>query len=138
VSKKVFVASSAILAFIDRVHPKHVHAAAYFHFWAQEQYQIFTDINQVMEVYKQTYTDISPSLAKDFLRILSLSNINILYPDESDIKAAIKTLINYRSTELTFSESLIAVLANRRSIPQICTFSYFHSLFGLALFYLPI
>lgn len=137
-SKKVFIAHDAFCAFIDRGHPKHMHAAAYFHFLAQEEYQLFTDTNQIMDVYKKIYDGISPSLARDFLRILTLSTINIIYPDESDIRAAIKTLINYRSTELIFSESLMAVLANRRSIPQIYTFDYLHSLFGLTLFYLPI
>jgi predicted nucleic acid-binding protein len=67
-----------------------------------------------------------------------LGNINIIYPEESDIKAALKTLINYQSTELTFSQSLRAVLANRRGVTQVFTFDYLHPLFGLSVFYLPI
>jgi len=52
-------------------------------------------------------------LSKDFLRTIFLSNINIIYPEESDIKAALKTLVNYQSTELTFSQSLRAVLGKQ-------------------------
>jgi predicted nucleic acid-binding protein len=77
-------------------------------------------------------------LAKDFLRTVFLSNINVIFPDESDIKAALKTLINYQSTELTFGQALRAVLANRRGVGQIFTFDYLHPLFGLTVFYLPI
>jgi predicted nucleic acid-binding protein len=67
-----------------------------------------------------------------------LGNINIIYPEESDIKAALKTLVNYQSTELSFSQSLRAVLANRRGINQIFTLEYLHPLFGQSVFYLPI
>lgn len=137
-SKKVFLEPSIFSSFIDRAQPKHEQAAAYFRYFAQEEYFLFTDIGSITETYNLIYKDISPSLSKDFLRTIFLSNINILYPDESDIKAALKTLINFQSTELTFSKSLIAVLANRRGIGQIATFDYLHSLFGLNLFYLPI
>ena len=36
VSKKVFIATSAFMAFLDRANPKHVQAAAYFQYFAQE------------------------------------------------------------------------------------------------------
>jgi len=54
------------------------------------------------------------------------------------MKAALKTLINYKNSELTFDQSQMAVFANRNSIPQVCTFDYVHPLFGLSAFYLPI
>lgn len=137
-SKKVFIDPSVLFAFIDRAHPKHDQAVAYFRFFAQEEYFLFTDIASITEVYNQIYKDISPSLSRDFLRTISLSNINMIYPEEADNKAALKALVNYGSTELTYTKALIAVLANRRGIPQISTFDYLHSLFGLALFNLPI
>ncbi len=137
-SKKVFIASSVFYAFIDRVHPKHDQAAAYFRFFSQEEYLLFTDTTNIIDTYNLVYKDISPSLAKDFLRSLELSNINVIYHDASDIKAALKALVAFQSTELSFPEALMAVLANRRGISQICTFDYLHSLFGLTAFYLPI
>lgn len=137
-SKKVFIEANVFFAFIDRAHPKHDQADAYFRYFAQEQYALYSDITNVMEAYTRVYVDISPSLAKDVLRTFQLSNINIIYPDESDMKAGIKALINFQSPELTLHKALMAVLAERRGISQICTFEYLHSLFGLTSFYLPI
>ncbi len=138
ISKKVYITRSGFYAFIDRAHPKYEQAAAYFRYFAQENYLLFTDSFTLIDVYNSIYKDISPSLAKDFLRTIFLGNINIIYPEEHDIKAALKTLINYQSTELTFSQSLRAVLANRRGINQMFTFDYLHPLFGQNIFYLPI
>ncbi len=137
-SKKVYVTPDALFAFVDRAHPKHEQAAAYFRFFSEEQYKLFSDFVSVGEVYRKIYIDISPSLAKDFLRTIALSNINIIYPEDSDMKASLKALVNFQSTELTFHEALIAVLAERRDIGQICTFSYLHALFGQSIFYLPL
>jgi predicted nucleic acid-binding protein len=137
-SKKVFIESDVFFAFVNRAHVKHPQAAAYFRYFAQEKFQIFTSYPVIEEVYKDVYEKISPSLAKDFLRGLSLSSVNILYPNESDFKAALKTIVNYGNTELTFRDSQSAVLANRNNLSQICTFEYLHPLFGLNAFNLPI
>lgn len=138
VSRKVFITSSVFLAFIDRAHSRHEQAAAFFRYFAQEQYRLFTDMATVIYTYNQIYTDISPSLAKDFLRTMYISTINILYPDESDSKAALKALVNYQSTDLSFPQALMSVLSARKGIPHICTFDYLHALFGLSVFYLPL
>lgn len=137
-SHKVFIESDIFYAFVNRADTKHPQAGAYFRYFAQEKYQAFTSYPVIDEVYEQIYEKISPSLAKDFLRGVSLSSINILYPSESDLKAALKTLINYQNTELTFKDSQTAVLSNRNSINQICTFKYLHPLFGLTNFNLPL
>lgn len=137
-SKRVFIAPDMFFAFIDRAHAKHIHAAAFFRYFAQENYILFTNIVSINNAYHDIYHQISPSLAKDFLRALSLGTINILYPDDTDTKMALKALINYTSTELTFEESLMAVLAYKRNVHSICTFGYLHPLFGQNVFYLPI
>ncbi len=137
-SKKVFIESSVFYAFINRAHVKHPQAAAFFRYFAQEKYQVFTSYPVIEEVYQQIYEKISPSLAKDFIRGINLSSVNILYPTESDLKSALKTLINYQNTELTFKESQTSVLSNRNYIPQVCTFDYLHPLFGITGFNLPL
>ena len=138
VSKKVYIASDGFIAFIDRAQKKHVHASAFFRYFAQENYQIYANILDINETYNVLYNTISPSLARDFLRALSLSNVNILYPEASDIKTAIKTVESSNSVDLTFTKALMAVVCNRKSIPQIMTYEYLHALFGLQVFYLPI
>ncbi len=137
-SKKIFIESDIFYAFVNRAHPKHPQAAAYFRYFAQENYQVFTSYSVIEEVYKDIYEKISPSLAKDFLRGLSLSSVNILFTNDSEFKAALKALINYRNTELSFKESETAVLSSRNYISQVCTFEYLHPLFGLSAFFLPI
>lgn len=137
-SKKVFIESDVFYAFVNRAHTRYPQAGAYFRYFAQEKFQIFTSYPVAEDVYREIYEKISPSLAKDFVRGLSLSSINVLYPAESDHKAAIKTLINYQSTELTLRESQTAVLSNRNYISQICTFKYLHPLYGITAFNLPL
>lgn len=137
-SKKVYISASGFYALINRAHPKYEQASAYFRYFALENYLLFTDIFTINEVYNQLYKEISPSLAKDFLRTIFLSDINMIYPEERDIKASLKTLTGFQSLDLTFSQSLRAVLANRREISQIFTFDYLHPLFGQGMFYLPI
>ena len=39
--------------------------------------------------------------------------------------------------DLTFDKALMATLANKNNISQICTFEYLQPLFGLKIFYLP-
>lgn len=137
-STRLFVTESVFYAFIDRAHPKHTTAAAFFRYFSEEEYSLFTDTTTLIQTYRQIFERISKVLAKDFLRTIAISNINVLYPQESDFKAAIKAMVTYRSTELSFDEALSLVLANRQRISQICTFDYFHPLFGLTLFYLPV
>lgn len=137
-SKKVFLAADVFFAFVDRAHAKHEQASAYIRYFAQEEYFLFTDIVSLNLVYEQIYKDISASLAKDFMKTISLSNINIIFPDESDLKTTYKTLQLSNSTELTFIKALASVLAEKRNIGQICTFEYLQPLFGISLFYLPL
>ncbi len=138
ISKKVYIASDGFVAFIDRGHPKHVNASAYFRYFSQEGFQLYTSFVTINAAYEELYQSISPSIAKDFLRAMYLSSINVIYPEPSDIKSAIKTVATSSSIELTFSKSLMYVLCNKRSIPQIYTFEFLHSLFGLQSFYLPV
>jgi predicted nucleic acid-binding protein len=138
VSKKVFIATSAFMAFLDRANPKHVQAAAYFQYFAQEHYHLYTGYLNLAEVHSEISEKISGSFARDFLNAINLGSVNVLYPEPGDMKVTLKTLINYHSTDLTFKEAQMTVMASRRSINQICTFEYLHPLFGLTAFYLPL
>ncbi len=137
-SKKVYLTPNLIFSFIDRGSPKHEQAAAYFRFFAEQEYQLFIDGINLVEAYNRMYAKMSPSMGRDFLRVIFLSDINILYPEESDIKAALKALVGYKTAELSFSHAIMSVLANKRNINQIATFDFLHPLFGLQVFFLPI
>ncbi|MGH7246078.1 MAG: hypothetical protein ACREGI_04035 [Candidatus Levyibacteriota bacterium] len=137
-SKKVFLAPDALVAFINRADAKHLHASAFFRYFAQEQYFLYASVTAVGDAYREIAINISPVLAKEFIKAISLSSINILTPEESDVKLTYKTLLGSAGSDLTFQEALMAVMADRREIPYICTVGYLHSLFGLTTFYLPI
>jgi len=138
VSRKVFLAPDIFVAYVDRAHPKHIHATAFFRYFSQEQHFLYTNPQNIMDSFTLIQKRISPFLAKDFIKAISLGSVNMLYPEESDLKLAYKTILASSSQDLSMNEALMAVMAERRSIPQICTFEYLHPLFGLTAFYLPI
>jgi predicted nucleic acid-binding protein len=138
ISHKVFIASDGFVAFIDRAHVKHIHASAQFRYFAENNFQLYTTIVTINDVYNELSISISPTMAKDFLRAIELSNINILLPEESDAKRALRLITGNQISDLSFNSAVMAVMCNKRSIPQICTFKYLHSLFGLQTFYLPV
>lgn len=137
-SKKVYLSTDVMIAFIDRANTKHDQATAFFRYFALEGYQLYTDSIAMYDAYRKIVNDISPSIAKDFLRTLSMSSITILYPDDSDFKSALKFYLNEKSGDLTLQKAVMAVLADRRGIGQIATFEYMHAVFGLNIFYIPI
>jgi predicted nucleic acid-binding protein len=138
ISKKVYIAPDGFTAFIDRGHERHVTAGAFFRYFALESFQLYTNPVTLNNAYDKLYESISPSIARDFLRAMYMSSINIIYPESSDIKSAIKTVAQSSSPELTFTKAITSVICNKRSIPQICTFEYLPPLFGLQTFYLPV
>lgn len=138
VSRKVYIAADGFIGLLDRAHPKHVHASAYFRYFAQENFQLYTSFVSINEAYEELYKFISPGVAKDFLRAMYMSSVNIIYPEPSDIKSAIKAVATSSSIELTFSKALESILCNKRSIPQVYTFGYLPPLFGLQTFFLPV
>lgn len=138
VSKKVFLAQSAFIALIDRAHPRHTQAEAYFRYFAQNGYQLYTGYSNIVEANSYIFKNISPSLTRDFMRAIALGSINVIYPDQSIMNAAIKTLIRAQSNELKFEDAQMEVMAYKNGIPQILTFDYLPPLFGLTTFSLPL
>ncbi len=137
-SKKVFLAEDVFLAFVDRAHTKHLHAGAFFRYFAQQQYFLYTNVQIVIATYQNISQNISSGLAKDFLKAFQFSTITILYPEEPDVKSAIKAVLTHTSSTLPLDEALMLVMAEKRGIGSICTFSYLHNLFGVETFYLPL
>lgn len=137
-SKKVLLAADVLVAFVDRSHPKHLHATAFFRYFAQEKFFLYTSPLVIVDCYTLISQRISPILARDFIKAISLSNITMMYPDESDVKLSYKTILSAENSEVSFHETLLAAMASRRNISYICTFSYLHPLFRLSPFYLPI
>ncbi len=136
-SKKVLLTPSVMFAFVDRNHPKHNQASAYFRYFAQQQFQLFTSLSSAVRTYNDIRKHMSYSIAKDFIRGLFTGNIQILYPDEAATRATLKLLLSDTRYENNFEQALINVLADRHQIPQICSFEYSRFYFGINLFTLP-
>jgi len=137
-NKKLFITSSVFVAFIDRTHPKHTQTIACFRYFAAQKYQLYTGYINIIEAYRTIFADISPFLARDFLRAITLGSINILYPSEADMKTAIKALVSSQTNELHFVDAQTEALAYRNNIMQIFSFDYLPPLFGLTAFNLPV
>jgi len=137
-TKKIILAPDVVYAYIDRGSEKHQQAVAFFRYFSEQNYRVFLDTLSLNQAYNDIYNKMSQDLAKDFIRIISLSDMNLIYPDEAETKAAVKALVNYRTLDLTFSQAIMAVVASRRNITQVVTFSYLPPLLGMQTFYLPI
>ncbi len=133
---KIFLSEDAFVAFIDRAAAKHLHAGAFFRYFAQEHCFLYTNVSIVVSTYRKIAESLNNSVAKDFLKALSFSNIMILSPDDSEIKTAMKVVIG--TSELSLDEALMLVMSERRGIYSVCTFKPLHQLFGIKTFYLPV
>lgn len=133
---KVFLAEDAFKAFIDRADTKHLHAGAFFRYFAQEHFYLYTNISIVSATYQKISDVINFSVAKDFAKALSFSNIVILSPETAEINTAIKVVTG--TSDMSLQEALMLTMAERRGISQVCTFAPLHQLFGIRTFSLPV
>lgn len=136
-SKKVFVTAGVFFAFLDRNHPKHREAGAFFRYFAKEKFQVITSIQMVVKTYNQLREHMSYSAAKDFVRSIYLGNIEILRPGEEEEKAALKLLFSDQYFDFPLEQAIINVLADRHNIPQVCSFEYIRFYLDVNPFLLP-
>jgi len=136
-SKKVYLTESAFYTFIDRSDIKHQMAGAFFRYFAQDGYHLYTSPSTVMYTYEHIQTYMSQSIGRDFLQTLFTSAIDIVYVDEPMMKTAVKLVITTKSANLTLDQALSNIVCDRLQIPYVCTFKYFPYLFGLREFTLP-
>jgi len=136
-SKKVYITGSVFFAFVDRNHPKHPVAEAYFRYFAQEGWHLYTAGFTLTKTYGQLQKFISHSIAKEFLRSIYLGNIEIVYPDEPATKAAAKLILGSQSPELDLEQALINVISDRHQILFVCSLDYSQYFFGIQQFSLP-
>lgn len=137
ISHKVLVTPSVLFAYIDRNHPRHTEASAFFRYFAQEKFHVYVTSFSIVKTYDQIKKHMSFSIAKDFLRIIYTGNIEVVYPDEALTKAAIKLLLGNTGQDQGVEQILINVIADRKQIPQIASFEYNNFYFGIQPFSLP-
>lgn len=136
-SKKVLLTSSVLFAFIDRNHPKHRQADAFLRYFAQNQFQVFVPLSEIITTFSQLKKHVSFGIAKDFLRTTYVGDLDILYPDEATAKTALKLALTPGQGDTSFSQVLLNVLADKHQISQICTLDFLKTYFGISIFNLP-
>ncbi len=137
ISHKVLVTPSVLFAYIDRNHPRHTEASAFFRYFAQEKLHVYVASFSIVKTYDQIKKHMSFSIAKDFLRIIYTGNIEAVYPDEALTKAALRLLLSNTGQDQGIEQVLLNVIADRKQIPQIASFEYNNFYFGIQPFSLP-
>ena len=128
-SRKIFVDSSVLLAFIDRVDSNHTKAAQAMDSLARMGYQVYTSYQNIFDTYTTLAREIGISVALDFLQAALQSEMEILFPQKADLMTAYRMIRTNRDRQLTLREVLNAALMQKKGIVQVLTFTYWHNLF---------
>ena len=136
--KKVIISNQVFFAFIDRSHQNHGQAVAFFRYFTEEQFELYTVLFSVAATYQDLQDHIGLSIARNWLKSIFLGNIQIAYPDEATIKAAIKLITSTYNYNITIDQAVMNVVADKKGIPFIATFEFFPFFFGIKPFTLPL
>ena len=129
-SRKIFIDSSILIAFIDRGDPNHLKASKSIEALASLGYRLYTSSLVVTHSYTLLSREVGAAIALEFLQTMLQSGIEILFPQKIDLITAHRILRVNRDRQIVLSEALNATLMQKRGIVQILTFSYWNKLFG--------
>lgn len=129
-TKKIFIDSSILLAFIDRGEPNHQKAVQMMENLAKLKYQLYTSVQNISETYATLAREVGLSVSLDFLNASLQSDMEILFPQKGDLITAYRFLKTNRDRQVNLKEALNATLMQKRGITQTLTFTYWHNLFG--------
>lgn len=129
-SRKIFVDSSILIAFIDRGNTHHLIASKAMEDLAKLGYSLYTSLQAVADSYDLLSRDVSNTIALEFLQTMLQSGLEILFPKKADLITAHRILKVNRDREIPISEALNATLMQKRGIVQILTFTPWNNLFG--------
>lgn len=129
-SRKIFIDTSILIAFIDRGNPNHLKASKAIEDLASIGYRLYTSLQVVTDSYSMLSREVSTSIALEFLQTMLQTGIEILFPQKADLITAHRILRVNRERQIPLTEALNATLMQKRGIVQIITFTYWHNLFG--------
>lgn len=133
-SHKVFLDSSILEAFIDRVNTNHVRSVNLLGRLAKERYTVFTSQMVVESIYQLLERKISKVIAHEFLQAIVESNIEVLFPTKADLTAFYKLTLDSKDRQVGLQEGVNAVLMKKNGINYIATFSFWNNFFGTMQF----
>lgn len=132
-TRKIFIDSSVLVAFVDRADPNHLKAAKIMSDLASMNYQPYTSLQIITESYVVLAREVGISIGSEFLQSTLQSSVEILFPQKADLITAYRMLRVNRDRQISLRETLNATLMQKRGIMQILTFNYWHNLFGTSV-----
>lgn len=135
-SKKIFLDSSALYAFIDRADPNHAQVVKIIETLSLNYSQIYTSVQAISDTYSAIESQLGASISLDLLKTILESNIDIIYPQKADLATAYRLINANRGKQISLREALNAALMQKKGILQILTFRFWHNLLGSQT-YLP-
>ncbi|SRR5258708_1834953 len=129
-SPKIFIDSSILLAFLNRVDINHIKSSQLLEFLGQQKFRAFTSSLAVMNTFNRAEKDLASAVAFDFLQAILESEIQILYPEQGDFLAAYRLLRSSPNQQAGLTEIINARLMERHAISNTLTFDPWHNLMG--------
>ncbi|MDO8619452.1 MAG: PIN domain-containing protein [Candidatus Daviesbacteria bacterium] len=129
-SRKIFIDSSILIAFIDRGNSNHLKSSKAMEDLASIGYRLYTSSQVVTDSYTLLSNEVGTTVALEFLQTMLQSSIEILFPQKADFITAHRILRVNRDRQIPLTEALNATLMQKRGIVQILTFTHWHNLFG--------
>lgn len=129
-SRKIFIDSSIIIAFIDRGNPNHLIASKAIEDLASIGYRFYTSSQVVTDSYTLLSREVGTTVALEFFQTILQSGIEILFPQKADLITAHRLLRVNRDRQIPLSEILNATLMQKKGVVQILTFTHWSNLFG--------
>lgn len=134
-SKKIFLDSSALYAFLDRADTNHLKAVKIMEQLSLQGIFLYTSLLSIQEVYSAAQHQLGLTVAIELLEAALTSHMEILYPQKGDLSQALKLIRFQRNQQVTLKEALNAVVMQRKAINKIVTFTYWHNLLGSESYY---
>lgn len=129
-TKKLFVHSSVLAAFVDRGSSDNRKASKAIDDAAGIGCRLYTSPQVVSEAYDLLTPDVGITVSLEFLQTILQSGIEILFPQKADLITAYRILKTNRNEKLSFNEALNATLMQKKGIGEVLTFGSWNKLFG--------
>lgn len=129
-SRKIFIDSSVFVAFIDRGDSNHPRATKALEELAKKEHQLYASSQNIIDAYAVLSRELGVSMAQEFLSLTLQSNMEILFPQKADFITAFRVVRGNTDRQISLREALNVTLMQKRGIPQVITFTYWHNLLG--------
>jgi predicted nucleic acid-binding protein len=130
VSRKVFIDSSVLYSFIDRADANHAQTVKTIEQLSLQEIALFTSLQAIQDTFNAVNRQLGSTLGYDFLEVITQSNIEILFPQKSDLITAHRIMKTNRMKQMSLKDVITAVLMQKKGIVRILTYTYWPNILG--------